>query len=120
VIERVAEGVHLAVEFGLAGMAERRMTQIVGQRERLGKVGVEAENPGHGAGNLRHFQSMCQAVAEVIGKSSCKNLRLGFEAAEGARVNHTVAVALEGGAIGMFRFGIAAAAARFDGKSKMA
>ena len=47
-----------------------------------------------------------EAVAEVVGKSAGKNLSLVLEAAEGAGVNHAIAVALKIAAIGVGKFGI--------------
>ena len=57
---------------------------------------------------------MGEAVAEVVGVAAGEDLRLGFEAAEGAGVNDAVAVALEVVAVGMRRLGEAASAGVFD------
>ena len=42
----------------------------------------------------------------MIGKAGSEDLRLGFQPPEGARMDHAVAVALEGVAVGMRGFGI--------------
>ncbi len=57
---------------------------------------------------------MGEAVAEVVGVAAGENLRLGFEAAEGAGVNDAVAVALKVVAVGVRGLGEAASAGVFD------
>ena len=69
---------------------------------------------GDGASDLGHFNGMGQAIAKVIGMAASKNLRLVFEAAEGARVDDTITIALEVVAIGMRRLREAASARIFD------
>jgi hypothetical protein len=44
-----------------------------------------------------------QAIAEMIGVAAGEDLRLGLKPAEGAGVNHAIAVALEIVAVGMRR-----------------
>ncbi len=44
VIELLAEARHLAIEFLLAGMGKGRMTDVVGQGERLSQVFVKLQN----------------------------------------------------------------------------
>ena len=51
VIEAAAVG-EAAVERALAGMAERRVAEVVGERERLGQILVEPERAGERAGDL--------------------------------------------------------------------
>ena len=63
-----------------------------------------------GARDLRDFDGVGQAVAKMIGVAAGENLGLGFEAAEGARMDDAVAVALEVVAVGMWRLGVAAPA----------
>ncbi len=41
---------HLVVEHALAGMAERRVAEIVGQRHGLGQILVELQRPRHASG----------------------------------------------------------------------
>jgi hypothetical protein len=55
-----------SVERPLAGMAEGRMAEVVGERQRLGQVLVEAEGAGERAGDLRDLEGMGQAGAVVI------------------------------------------------------
>ena len=44
------------VERSLPRVAERRMAQIVAERDGLGQVLVEPQRPGNGPGHLGHFQ----------------------------------------------------------------
>ena len=110
VVIEAAVVAHGAVERALAGVAERRMAEIVGERERLGEILVEAKLAGDGARDLRHLEAMGQARAIVVALVEDEDLRLVDEAAEGGRVEDAVAVALEGAAGRAFGLGIAAAA----------
>ena len=69
VIEALAEALHLPVQLLLAGMREGRMADVVGQRQRLGQILVELQHVGQGARDLRHFDGVGQAVAEVVGEA---------------------------------------------------
>jgi len=110
VIEARAAGTHEFVEFLFAGVAERGMADIVDKSERLGKVRVEAEGRGNCASDLRNFQSVGEPIAKVIGVTNGEHLRLGFEAAEGTRMNDAVAVARVFGTVRMRWFRVAASA----------
>ena len=110
VIEALAEFAHAQVELLFAGVAEGRMADVVDERERFGEIGVEAESGGDGAGDLRDFEGVSEAVAKMVGEASSENLRFGFEPAEGSRMDHAIAVARVGIAIRMWWFRIAAAA----------
>ncbi len=68
------------------------------------------QSAGDGAGHLRDFESVGETIAEVIGVARGEDLRFGFEAAEGAGMDHAVAVARVIVAIGMLRLREAAAA----------
>ena len=57
---------HRRIERPLAGMAEGRVAEIVGERQRLGQVLVEPERARQRAGDLRHLERMGQAGAVVI------------------------------------------------------
>ena len=76
-------------------MAERRMAEIVGQRQRLGQVLVEAQLARDGAGDLRHLQRVRQPRAVVVALVEHEHLRLVGEPPEGRRMQDAVAVALE-------------------------
>ena len=83
------------VERPLAGMAERRMAEVVRQRQRLGQILVETQLARHRAGDLRHLEGVRQPGAVVIALVIQEHLRLVREAAERGRVDDPVAVALE-------------------------
>ena len=83
------------VQRPLAGMAERRMAEIVRQRQCLGEVLVEAELPGQRAGNLRHFQRMGQPRAVMVALVEHEYLRLVLQATKGGGMDHPVAIAPE-------------------------
>src|SRR5262245_35993727 len=113
VVEPAAVGAHEFVELAFSGVAEGRMANVVNERQRLGKFAVEPESSGNGASDLRDFERVGEAVAKMIGIARGENLRFGFKAAEGARMNDAIAVTRVFGAIGMARLGKAAAARKF-------
>ena len=119
-IEAIAKAAHLAVQLVFAGVRERRMTDVVRQRQGFGEVFVETERRGHGAGDLGHFDGVGEPVPKMIRDTRRKDLRLILQAAEGARMYDAVAIALELTAVRMRQFGIAAAAASLDWKTQAA
>ena len=58
VLEVIAEAAHPFVEAAFAGVAEGRMADVVGEGERFGEIGVEAEGTGGGAGDLGDLQAV--------------------------------------------------------------
>src|SRR3954463_165801 len=84
-----------AVQRALAGVAERRMAEVMRQRQRLGEVLVEAEPPGQRAGDLRHFEAMSQPGAVMIALMEHEYLGLVLQAAERGGMDHPVAIAPE-------------------------
>ena len=90
-----AMGLQAGIQRPLAGMAERRMAEIVGQRQRFRQILVETELPGQRAGDLRHFQRVGQPGAVMIAFVEHENLRLVLQAAKGGGMNHPVAIAPE-------------------------
>ena len=119
VVERIAVAAHLAVEHFLAGVAERRVTEVVAQSQRLDQVFVQFERPGHGARNLRDLDGMRQAVTKMVGIGGSEHLRLVLEPAEGPRVHNAVAVALIDVAVGVSGLGKTPAATLFGRETKM-
>ena len=83
------------VERIFAGMAERRVAEVVGEAECLGQVLVEAEGAGDGAADLRDLEAVGQADPEMVAVGGDEDLGLVAQAAEGDRVDDPVAVALE-------------------------
>ncbi len=84
VVKRKAVLAHGCIQCLFAGMAERRVADVVHQGQRFGVIDVQAERSGNGARDLRDFQRMGEAVAEMVAVAPGENLRLGLEAAEGA------------------------------------
>src|ERR1035438_10922229 len=93
--ESLAEARHLAIQRFLSGMGERGVPDVVGQSQGFGEILVESQDVGQGARDLRHFDGVGEAVAEMVGQARSEDLGLSFQAAEGAGMNHAVAVALE-------------------------
>ena len=100
VVVEAAEAGEAAVERALAGMAERRMAEVVAERGGLGQVLVEAERAGERAGDLGDLQRVRQAGAEMIALVEHEHLGLVGEPAERGRMDDSVAVAAEGAAGG--------------------
>ena len=103
VVVEAAIRLHHIVQRGLARMAEGRVADIVGERQRFGEILVQPEQAGGGARDLADFQRMGQARAVMIAFMGDENLRLLLQAAEGVGVDDAVAVALEIGARGARR-----------------
>ena len=66
IVIKAAPGRHDALQGILPAVAEGRMAQIMGQRQRLGKVFIDGKGAGEAAGNLRHLQTVRQADPEMI------------------------------------------------------
>ena len=79
-------------------MAERRMAEIVRERQRLGEIFVEPQRAGERTRDLRHFERVGEPGAVVVALVEYEHLRLVLEAAEGRRMDDAVAVAAEGAA----------------------
>ena len=82
------------VERILAGVAERRMADVMRQRQCFGQVLVEAQRPRDDAGDLRHLEAVGQADAIVIAIGRDEHLRLVAQPAEGDRMDDPVTIAL--------------------------
>ena len=98
IVIEAAERGEAGIERALAGMAERRMAEIVGERQRLGEVFVETEPAGERARYLGHFERMREPRAVMIALVEDEDLGLVLEAAERGRMDDAVAVAAEGAA----------------------
>ena len=111
IVIEAAECREAVVERALAGMAERRMAEIVGQRQRLGEILVQSERAGERARHLRHFERVGEPRAVMVAFVEHEHLGLVLEAAEGGRMDDAVAVAAEGAAAFAGRLGMQPAAA---------
>ncbi len=99
VVIEAAEICHQPGKGVFAGMPEGGMSQVVRQADGLHQVFVGTQGAGDGAPDLRHFQRVGEAGAEVIALVVDEHLGLVFQAAEGGGMQHPVAVALKGGAV---------------------
>src|ERR1700736_1885925 len=114
VIEAATMSAHQFIEFMFTGMAEWRMANVMNERQSLHKRRVQSQCIRNSTGDLRDFDRVRQAIAKMIGETHGKNLGLGFQAAKGARVNNTIAVANIIVAVGMRRLNTATAARILD------
>ena len=83
---------HGGVQRPFACMAEGGMAEVVGKGEGLGQVFVDAERPGHGTGDLRHFEAVREPRPVVIALVIDGDLRLVGQPAESGRMQDAVAV----------------------------
>ena len=95
VVVEAAMDAQARVERPLAGMAERRVAEVVGERQRLGQILIEPQLAGERAGDLGYFQGVGQAGAVMIAFVEHENLGFVLQAPESRGMNHPVAVAPE-------------------------
>ena len=115
VVVEAAVALHQAREHPLAGVPERRVAEVVREHDRLGEILVQAQRARDRARDLGALERVREAVPVVIALVVDEDLRLVLEAPERARVHDAVAVALEGGAVGML--GLRRAGARATPRS---
>ena len=90
-------------------MSERRVSQVVGETNRLDQILVGAKGTCQRPTDLSDFQCVGEASPKVITFVVDEVLSLGFEASKCCRVDIAVAVTLKGGTL--FRFVIQIGAA---------
>ena len=110
VVEPQAMLAHGRVESFLPRVSKGRVADVMHQGEGFDQIDIQVKGGGYGAGNLGDLNRMRQPIAEVVGIAPGENLGLGLEAAERARVNDPVAIALEVVAVRMLRLGATAPA----------
>jgi hypothetical protein len=76
VVLEAAVRLHAAVQRILPGVAERRVAEVVRERDRLGQVLVQAQPPGDGARDLRDLDRMREPRAEQVALVVHEDLRL--------------------------------------------
>ena len=113
VVVEAANGLHRLVQRVLAGVAEGRVAEVVGQRDGLDQVFVQVERAGQRARDLRHLQAVRQPRAVMVALVIDEDLRLMDEPPERGRVHDAVAVALIDRARGARRLLVQPAAAFF-------
>ena len=75
--------IHQLIQYLLAGMAERRMAEVVRQRDGLREVFVQAQGAGDRAADRRHFDGVREPGPQVVTRAVEKDLRLVLETPEG-------------------------------------
>src|SRR5258708_28374352 len=95
VVEEKAVGAHGGVEGFFAGVAERRMAEVVHQGQGFGQVYVEAKRSGDSACYLCDFDGVSEAVAGGGGGAAGVKPRLFLRAGGGRGGGGAGAGALE-------------------------
>src|SRR4030095_6962850 len=79
----------------LAGVAERRVAQVVTKRDRFGQLLVQPQHLRDRPRDLRDLERVRQARAIVVASRREEDLRLVLETTEGLGVDDAIAIALE-------------------------
>ena len=95
IVVEAAIGPEHFVERPFADMAERRVAEVMRQRERFGEILVEPERTRERARNLLHFQGMRQPGAVMVALVEHEDLGLVLQAAEGSGMDDAVAIPAE-------------------------
>ena len=106
IMVKTAIGRHHVIERFFASVTERRVAQIMRQRQRFREILVQRQRPGDRARDLRDLQAVRQAGSIVIALVIDENLGLVLQPAECAGVNDPVPVALVNGSGGTFELGM--------------
>ena len=106
---------HEFIQRFFASMAERRMSQVMGQADRFRQIFITGQGSGKCAAYLSHFDGVGQAVTVMIAFVVNKDLGLVLEPPECRRVDYAVAVPLVGCAIRVFGYRIDPPAAAATG-----
>jgi len=116
VVEAEAVDTEGGVEGLFSGVAEGRVADVVDQGERFGERRIEAESGGEGSSDLGDFKGVGEAAAGVVAfrAAAGEDLGLAGQPAEGAGVQDAGAIAGEGCAIGMRRFGVGSRGERLE------
>ncbi len=111
VVESAMSG-EASIECALAGMAERRMAEVMGERAGLREILVEAERARQRARDLGDFEGVGEPGAIVVALVVDEHLRLVGKPAEGGGMDDPVAIAAEIAAGGARRLRMEPAPAR--------
>src|SRR5689334_9767280 len=82
-------------------MSERRMAQVVCERNRFRQILVQRQRSCDRATDRRHLDGMGKASSQMIARAVEKDLRLVFEPSEGTRMNDARPVSLKFRSIGV-------------------
>src|SRR5688572_28105100 len=88
---------HQFAHHPFAGVAERRVAEVVPERNRFGKLLMQPQHLGNGPRNLRHFERVRQSRAVMVAGRREKHLRLVLQPPERLGVDDAIPIALEGG-----------------------
>ena len=94
VVVKTAIRCHAVGQRVLAGVAKRRVPQIMGQRHRFGQFATQAQCPRDGPRHLRDLDRMGQAGAKIIALMLHKNLGLVFQPPKGGGMDDPVPIPL--------------------------
>ena len=92
VVIEAAMGLQTGIQRALAGMAERGMTEIMRQGQRLRQVLVQPKLACQRPCDLGNLEGMAEAGAVMVALVKHENLGLVLEPPEGGRINHPVAI----------------------------
>ena len=95
VVEAQTVAFEALIQCTFARVAERRVADVVDQRQRLREILVQPQRLGNAARDLHDFDGVGETAAEVIGSAAGEYLRLPCEAAKGACLHDTFAIALK-------------------------
>ena len=95
VVIKAAVGRQQGMQCILARMPERRVTQIMGQRDRLGQFPIQTQSTGNRPRHLGHLNRMGQTRAIIIALVLHENLRLVLQPPKGAGMDDPVTVPLK-------------------------
>ncbi len=97
IVVKPAIGQQHRIERVFAGMAERRVAEIMHQRHAFSQILVQLQRAGQSAGDLRHLNGVGKPRAVMVSVGADEDLRLVLQAAKGCRVDDAVPVTLEFG-----------------------
>jgi len=103
-VAKPAVRVHEFVERDFAAVPERRVTDVVRERERFDQGSVQRQCVAQGPRDLTDFEAVAEARAVVIPLAIQEDLRLVHQASKSRAVDDPVAVALEARAELVVRF----------------
>src|SRR5919106_3563868 len=86
---------HQLVDHALAGVSERRVPDVVTERDRLGQLLVQPKHLCDGARDLGDLQRVGEPRAVVVAGGREEDLCLVFQAAERLAVDDAIAIVLE-------------------------
>jgi hypothetical protein len=97
-VEAASVADQAAVKRALPGMSERRMSNIVNQRQSLSQIFIQAKSGSGGTGYLCDLDRVSQPAAKMVGGAAGKYLGLSGESTEGTRLHDPFTVTLKSGA----------------------